>query len=47
MHWYLQLKLFANQQTLQLTLDRLTLRVFIDAVCYLADQEHPFRGHDV
>ena len=46
MHWYLQLKLFANQQTLQLTLDRLTLRVFIDAVCYLADQELPFRGHD-
>jgi len=25
---------------------RFILRVFIDAVCYLANQELPYRGHD-
>ena len=46
MHCYLQLQLFAKQQAFHLTLDRLTLRGFIGAVCYLAGQELPFRDHD-
>jgi len=42
----LPLKLFAKQETFHLNLDRLILRGFIGAVCYVADQELPFRGHD-
>jgi len=43
---YLQLKLFAKQQNFHLILDRLILHGIFGAVCYLADQELPFRGHD-
>ena len=45
MHRYLQLKLFAKQKV-HLLLNRLILLGYMGAVCYLADQELPFRGHD-
>jgi hypothetical protein len=44
-HCYLQLILFAKQKKVHIFLDRLMLRRFIGAVCYLADQDLHFRGH--